>query len=58
MRQEETSQKNKKYRCWISEEEGILSFSHVKGYKLKEFNSQNEMIQYCYYKTYKGFRVQ
>ena len=49
---------NKKYRCWISDEEKILSFSFEKGYELMEFDSYTEFQDYYYRKTYWGYRVQ
>lgn len=49
---------DKKYRCWISDEEKILSFSFEKGYELMEFDSHTEFQDYYYRKTYWGYRVQ
>lgn len=48
---------NKKYRCWINEEERILSFSFIEGYELKEFDTYSEFQEYYYRKTYWGYRV-
>ncbi len=49
---------DKKYRCWISDEEKILSFSFEEGYELIEFDSYWDFQNYCYQKTYWGYRVQ
>ena len=49
---------NKKYRCWISDEEKILSFSYEEGYELIEFDTLSEFREYCYRITYWGYRVQ
>lgn len=49
---------DKKYRCWISDEDKILSFSCVEGYKLIEFDTYAEFQDYYYRKTYWGYRVQ
>ena len=49
---------DKKYRCWISEEEKILSFSFEEGYELIEFDSYKEFQDYYYRKAYWGYRVQ
>ena len=49
---------DKKYRCWISDEEKILSFSFEEGYELMEFDSYTEFQDYYYRKTYWGYRVQ
>ena len=48
---------NKKYCCWISEKDRILSFSAESGYEFKEFNTQAEFQEYYYNKTYWGYRV-
>ena len=48
----------KKYKCWISDEEKILSFSFEEGYELMEFDSYTEFQDYYYRKTYWGYRVQ
>lgn len=48
---------NKKYRCWISDEDKILSFSCIEGYELKEFDDFSEFQEYYYRKTYWGYRV-
>ena len=48
----------KVYRCWISEEDRIVSFSPVEGYEAKEFKSYSDFQEYCYRKTYWGYRVQ
>ena len=49
---------DKKYRCWISDEDKILSFSFEEGYELMEFDSYTEFQDYYYRKTYWGYRVQ
>ena len=49
---------DKKYRCWISEKEKILSFGFEEGYKLIEFDSYQEFQDYYYRKTYWGYRAQ
>ena len=49
---------DKKYRCWISDEEKILSFSFEEGFELMEFDSYTEFQDYYYRKTYWGYRVQ
>ena len=49
---------NKKYRCWISDEDKILSFGFVEGYELIEFDTYEEFQDYYYRKTYWGYRVQ
>ena len=49
---------DKKYRCWINDEDKILSFSCVKGYVPIEFNTYAEFQDYYYRKTYWGYRVQ
>ena len=49
---------DKKYRCWISEEEKILSFSFEENYELIEFDSYEEFQEYYYHKIYWGYRVQ
>ena len=48
---------DKKYRCWISDEEKILSFGFEKCYELMEFDSYTEFQDYYYRKTYWGYRV-
>ena len=47
-----------KYRCWISDEDKILSFSPEAGYELKEFETYAQFQDYYYRKTYWGYRVQ
>ena len=49
---------NKKYCCWINEEDRILSFNYIEGYTLKEFDTYNEFQKFYYRKTYWGYRVQ
>ena len=49
---------NKKYRCWISDEDKILSFSFEEDYELIEFDTYQEFQDYYYRKTYWGYRVQ
>lgn len=53
-----TSSDVKKYRCWINDEEKILSFSYVEGYKMKEFDTHKEFQDFYYQKSYWGYRVQ
>lgn len=53
-----TSLDVKKYRCWINDEEKILSFSYVEGYTIKEFDTHKEFQDFYYRKTYWGYRVQ
>ena len=48
----------KKYRCYISEKEKILSFHFEDGYELKEFNTYREFQDFYYKITYWGYRVQ
>ena len=48
----------KKYRCWISDEDKILSFSFEEDYELIEFDTYQEFQDYYYRKTYWGYRVQ
>ena len=48
----------KKYQCWINDEEKIISFSFKAGYELKEFDTYGEFQEYYYRKTYWGYRVQ
>ena len=40
-----------KYRCWINEEDRILSFSFKEGYELKEFKTYKEFQDYYYRKA-------
>lgn len=49
---------DKQHRCWISDEEKILSFRFEEGYELMEFDSYTEFQDYYYRKTYWGYRVQ
>lgn len=55
-KQQEAS--DKKYRCWINEEEKTLSFSFEKGYELKEFDTYEKFQDYYYKNTYWGYQVQ
>ena len=52
-----TLSKSKKYRCWISEKEKILSFHFEDGYELKEFDTYKEFQNFYYLKSYLGYRV-
>ena len=47
----------KKYRCWISERDRILSFNYIEGYELKEFDTKKEFEDYYYSITYWGYKV-
>ena len=58
MLSEHEKNSKKKYRCWISDKEKILSFSFEEDYELKEFDSYEEFQDYYYRKTYWGYRVQ
>ena len=49
---------DKKYRCWISDQNKILSFSYEEGYEVKEFESYEDFQHFYYRKTYWGYRVQ
>lgn len=49
---------DKKYRCWISDVDKILSFFYVEGYELKEFDTYSEFQNYYYEKTYWGYKAQ
>lgn len=49
---------DQKHRCWISDEEKILSFSYVEGFKVKSFDSYQQFMDYCYRKTYQGYLVE
>ena len=49
---------NRKYRCWISEDEQILSFRPVLGYEMKEFENYEQFQEYYYKKTYQGYKAQ
>ena len=55
---EKSDASNKKYRCWVSKQEKIISFTYEEGYELKEFDSHAEFQDYYYRKTYWGYRVQ
>ena len=48
----------KKFRCWVSKEEEILSFHYVEGYELKEFDTHEEFQDFYYRTSYWGYRVQ
>ena len=48
----------KNFRCWISENEKILSFHYIEGYELKEFDTYREFQDFYYQKSYWGYRVQ
>ena len=48
---------NKTYRCWISNDDRIISFSNIDGYELKEFDYFLEFQEYYYRKTCWGYRV-
>ena len=37
---------DKKYRCWISDVDKILSFFYVEGYELTEFDTYSEFQNY------------
>ena len=58
MSESTTSSKLKKYRCWISEKEKIISFHFEDGYELKEFDTYKEFQDFYYQKSYWGYRVQ
>ena len=58
MSESTTSSELKKYRCWISDEEKILSFHFEDGYELKEFDTYTEFQDFYYQKSYWGYRVQ
>ena len=58
MAENQNKPETKKYRCWISDKEKILSFSFEEGYELKEFSNHKEFQEYYYNKTYWGYRVQ
>ncbi|MBQ6718456.1 MAG: hypothetical protein IJN22_06115 [Clostridia bacterium] len=49
---------DKKYRCWISDDDKILSFFYVEGYEMKEFDTYSEFQNYYYEKTYWGYKAQ
>lgn len=49
---------NVKYRCWINDTDKILSFSPIEGYEVKEFETYTKFKEYCYEKTYWGYKVQ
>ncbi len=51
MSESTTSSELKKYRCWISEKEKIISFHFEDGYELKEFNTYNEFQDFYYQKS-------
>ena len=48
---------NKKYQCWINDDDRIISFSQIDGYELKEFDDFSEFQEYYYRKTYWGYKV-
>ena len=58
MSEQRDNSDNKKFRCWISKEDEILSFHYVEGYELKEFETHSEFQEYYYWKSYSGYRVQ
>lgn len=58
MLENDKSANKNKYRCWINEEDRILSFHYIEGFVLKEFDSFSEFQEYYYKKTYWGFSVQ
>lgn len=39
---EENQKMTKKYICWISDKDKVLSFHHEEGYTRKEFESNEE----------------
>lgn len=47
-----------KYRCWVSDNDRIISFSYIEGYELIEFKKYSDFQNYYYQKTYWGYRVQ
>ena len=55
--QKEKKENNKKYVCWINEEDKILSFTYIEGYELKAFDTETEFKDYYYNKSYWGYKV-
>ena len=49
---------DKKYRCWISDKEKILSFTFKEDYEPIVFDSYEAFQDFYYRKTYWGYRVQ
>lgn len=57
MLKDKSRAENKKYQCWISDDDRIISFSYIDRYELKEFDDFSEFQEYYYRKTYWGYKV-
>lgn len=57
MLKDKSREENKKYQCWISDDDRIISFSYIDRYELKEFDDFSEFQEYYYRKTYWGYKV-